>query len=101
MSGVAGPGSDRHQGVVDGLGAHRTEGVREAIEACGAAYRFLPPYSPDLNPIEMMWSKVKQLLRSTEARTEHDLLGAIGSALAAVTAHDARNWFACCGYSFI
>lgn len=62
---------------------------------------FLPPYSPDLNPIEMMWSKVKQYLRSAEARTEQDLQRAIGLALNTVTAKDATNWFASCGYSFI
>jgi len=62
---------------------------------------FLPPYSPDLNPIEKMWSKVKQYLRSVEARTESDLLQTIGSALTKVTAQDAINWFASCGYRFI
>lgn len=62
---------------------------------------FLPPYSPDLNPIEKMWSKLKECLRSAEARTEQQLLEAIGSALTQVTARDAINWFASCGYSFI
>ena len=62
---------------------------------------FLPAYSPDLNPIEQMWSKVKTHLRSAEARTEAALVAAIGAALQLVTAQDARNWFATCGYSFI
>jgi transposase len=61
---------------------------------------FLPAYSPDLNPIEKMWSKIKALLRQIEARTPADLLRAIGQALAQVTAQDALGWFASCGYSF-
>ncbi|MEI6356948.1 MAG: IS630 family transposase, partial [Verrucomicrobiota bacterium] len=58
-------------------------------------------YSPDLNPIEMMWSKVKTFLRSAEARSLSALLQAIAQALAAVTQDDAKNWFAHCGYTFI
>ena len=61
---------------------------------------FLPAYSPDLNPIEKMWSKVKSLLRGAEARTPADLIAAIGQALARVTAQDALGWFASCSYSF-
>ena len=72
-----------------------------AVTAAGASVRFLPAYSPDLNPIEMMWSKVKASLRATEARTHPDLLAAIAQALSRVTAQDAINWFAACGYSFI
>jgi transposase len=71
------------------------------ITQVGAQIRFLPAYSPDLNPIEKMWSKVKTLLRSAEARTQQGLLQAIGSALEQVTRQDATNWFASCGYSFI
>jgi transposase len=71
------------------------------IEQTSAAIRFLPAYSPDLNPIEKMWSKVKQFLRSAEARTEEELQIAIAAALACVTAQDTMNWFASCGYSFI
>ena len=62
---------------------------------------FLPAYSPDLNPIEKMWSKVKQFLRSAEARTREKLVEAIAAALQTVTPKDARGWFASCGYSFI
>jgi len=62
---------------------------------------FLPAYSPDLNPIEKMWSKVKQCLRTAKARTQPDLIQAIASALQGVTRQDAINWFASCGYSFI
>jgi transposase len=71
------------------------------MEAAGAAVRFLPAYSPDLNPIEKMWSKVKQHLRRAAARTGEELQAAIAAALASVTAQDALNWFASCGYSFI
>ena len=85
---------------VDNLPAHKVSGVPEAIEAAGAKLRFLPAYSPDLNPIEKMWSKVKALLRSMEARTPADLVRAIGHALAQVTAQDALGWFVSCGYSF-
>ena len=73
----------------------------QLIEQTGAAVRFLPAYSPDLNPIEKMWSKVKQFLRSAEARTGEELQKAIAAALACVTAQDAMSWFASCGYSLI
>jgi len=87
--------------VMDNLGAHKNEQTLALIEAVGAAPRFLPAYSPDLNPIEMMWSKVKASLRSAEARTHPDLIAAIGQALRKVTAQDAVNWSAACGYSII
>ena len=85
--------------VMDNLGAHKSEATLALIAAAGARTRFLPAYSPDLNPIEMMWSKVKAFLRAAAARTEADLLEAIAQALAAITAEDARGWFAHCGYS--
>jgi transposase len=84
--------------VMDNLSAHKDAGVIGAIEQAGASVWHLPPYSPDLNPIEEMWSKVKAILRSLEARTADALLDAIGVALRAVTATDAENWFAHCGY---
>lgn len=87
--------------VMDNLTPHKNEETITLIEAAGASVRFLPPYSPDLNPIEKMWSKLKQSLRSSAARTHEDLIAAIANALARVTACDARNWFASCGYSFI
>ena len=87
--------------ILDNLSAHKSEPTLAWIAETGAQVLFLPPYSPDLNPIEKMWSKVKQHLRSAEARTEAELLGAIGAALATVTAQDAINWFVSCGYSFI
>ena len=87
--------------VLDNLRAHKSEATLALIAAAGAQTRFLPAYSPDLNPLEMMWSKVKTLLRAAGARSHSALLRAIAQALAAVTADDARNWFAHCGYSFI
>lgn len=87
--------------VMDNLAPHKHEPTLALITAAGAAVRFLPAYSPDLNPIEMMWSKVKALLRQAEARTHPDLLAAIAAALRAVTAQNAQGWFAACGYSFI
>lgn len=87
--------------VMDNLGAHKNEQTLDLIRQVGAEVRFLPAYSPDLNPIEMMWSKVKSLLRKAEARTHPALLQAIAASLRAVTAQDARGWFAACGYSFI
>ena len=85
--------------MLDGLGAHRTHRVRELVEARGADLLFLPPYSPDLNPIEEAFSKVKALLRRAAARTRGALVEAIGGALDAITARDARGWFAHCGYA--
>ncbi len=87
--------------IMDNLGAHKNDQTLALIRAAGAEARFLPPYSPDLNPIEMMWSKVKALLRKAQARNHPDLLTAIASALAAVSSSDALGWFAACGYSFI
>jgi transposase len=87
--------------IMDNLQPHKTEATVSAIERTGARVLFLPPYSPDLNPIEKMWSKVKQHLRSAEARTEAALFDAIGKALENITPTDARNWFTSCGYSFI
>lgn len=87
--------------VMDNLAPHKSPRARALIEAAGAEVLFLPPYSPDLNPIEKMWSKIKALLRRAEARTREALLDAIAQALAQVTPNDARGWFASCGYSFI
>jgi len=85
--------------ILDNLSAHKDKASLEMIEEAGAQVRFLPPYSPDFNPIEKMWSKVKQLLRGMKARTEEALLAAIGAALSCVTEADALGWFASCGYS--
>lgn len=87
--------------VMDNLSPHKSDRTLSLIEERGAQVRFLPAYSPDLNPIEKMWSKVKTSLRSAEARTQEALINAIGLALNNVTPQDAMNWFAHCGYSFI
>ena len=87
--------------VMDNLSPHKNEATLALIEQAGATVAFLPAYSPDLNPIELMWSKVKQWLRSAEARTWETLMTAIAAALANVTPQDAANWFAHCGYNFI
>ena len=84
--------------VMDNLSAHKVAGVREAIEACGATVIYLPPYSPDLNPIEQCWSKIKSYLRGAKARTRQALEAAIRQAIATVTESDARAWFKHCGY---
>ncbi len=86
--------------VMDNLSPHKSDPTLALITAVGAQVVFLPAYSPDLNPIEKMWSKVKGLLRTAEARTPADLVHAIGQALAHITAKDALGWFASCGYSF-
>ena len=87
--------------IMDNLSPHKSELTLALIEQAGAAVLFLPAYSPDFNPIEKMWSKVKACLRSAEARTSSALIDAIASALASVTRQDATNWFASCGYSFV
>ena len=84
--------------VLDGLGAHRPKRIRELIEARGADLVFLPSYSPDLNPIEEAFSKVKALVRKEGARMREALVEAIGRALGAVTAEDAASFFAHAGY---
>lgn len=84
--------------VMDNLAAHKGPAVREAIEAVGAEVLFLPPYSPDFNPIESMWSKVKQFLRRAATRTFDTLVAAIGDALRSVTLDDCRGFFTGCGY---
>ena len=87
--------------VMDNLSSHKNAETIALIESAGAEAVFLPPYSPDLNPIEMMWSKVKSTLRKLEPRDPDSLLAAIGIALSNITASDAIGWFAHCGYNFI
>jgi transposase len=84
--------------VLDGLGAHRPMRIRELIEARGADLLFLPSYSPDFNPIEEAFSKIKALVRKEGARVREVLVEAIGRALASVTPEDAAAWFAHAGY---
>ena len=85
--------------VMDNLGAHKVAGLQERIEAAGAELLYLPPYSPDFNPIEQAWSKTKQLIRSAKARTLEVLEAAVAQALASVTAENASAWFRHCGYT--
>jgi transposase len=87
--------------ILDNLSPHKNSETIRLIEQAGAGVRFLPAYSPDLNPIEKMWSKLKEALRSAKARTPATLNDAIARALASVTSTDARGWFASCGYSII
>lgn len=84
--------------VMDNLGAHKVSGIREAIEGRGAKLIYLPPYSPDLSPIERCWSKIKAALRAVGARTRRRLEKAIKQALSTITESDALAWFAHCGY---
>ena len=86
--------------VMDNLSPHKSDDTLKLIMEAGAQVLFLPAYSPDFNPIEMMWSKIKSFLRSAEARTVAELVHAIGQALARITAKDALGWFTYCGYSF-
>lgn len=87
--------------IMDNLSPHKNERTLSWLAQAGVEVLFLPAYSPDLNPIEKMWSKIKGCLRSAEARTPSALVAAVGAALARVTRQDAINWFASCGYSFI
>jgi transposase len=85
--------------VLDNLAAHRAEAVRGALDRAGLGHRYLPPYSPDLNPIEQAWSKLKARLRAEGARSREALEAALGPALDAITASDARGWFRLAGYT--
>jgi transposase len=82
-----------HVVVMDNLSSHKVAGVRERIQACGASLLYLPPYSPDLNPIEKAWSKLKTGLRAVQARTVQTLDHAIETLLPTITTHDASAWF--------
>jgi transposase len=84
--------------VMDNLAAHKADAVQKALNATGISYRYLPAYSPDLNPIEPCWSKLKTRLRTKAAQTLDALEAELGPALATITAHDARRWFRLCGY---
>ena len=84
--------------ILDNLGAHKGERVRELIEGRGCSLLFLPPYSPDFSPIEEAFSKIKALLRKAAARVRGALLEAMGRAISAVTPEDAVGFFSHCGY---
>jgi transposase len=87
--------------VMDNLSPHKHAVIRALIEARGATVDFLPPYSPDMNPIEQCWAKVKAWLRKAKARTFEELVDALAVALRSVSPHDAAAWFAHCGYAVI
>jgi transposase len=79
--------------ILDNLATHKVRGVREAVEAAGGRLLYLPPYSPDFNPIEPMWSKIKQILRSQAPRTNEQLLLAAKTAFDAITTADCKGFF--------
>ncbi len=86
--------------VMDNLSSHKVKGVREAIEAAGAELRYLPPYSPDLNPIELAFSKLKKLIRDAAKRTVDELWNLCGKTLDQFTETECRNYFKHCGYRY-
>jgi len=85
--------------VMDNLASHKGKAVAEAIEAAGAQVWYLPPYSPDFNPIEQMWSQVKSLLKKAKARTQKTLYEAIGAALRTVRSCELAHYYAAAGYA--
>ena len=86
--------------VMDNLSSHKTPGVKTAVEAAGAQVRYLPPYSPDLNPIELAFSKFKKLLRDGAERTTEKLWNLCGRVLKLFTESECRNYFRHCGYRY-
>lgn len=87
--------------IADNLSAHKSDRIRQLIQARGAHLEFLPPYSPDFNPIEKCWALTKTALRAAKARTWDALLDALATALRAVTPENALAWFTHCGYAVI
>jgi transposase len=85
--------------ILDNLATHQVAGVKEAIQAAGARLAYLPPYSPDFTPIENLWSKVKQAIKSREPRTARQLLKAMDAAFATVTPADCHGFFLNAGYA--
>ena len=85
--------------VMDNLAAHKAKAVQRALDRAGISYRYLPPYCPDLNPIEQAWSKLKAHLRTKAARSLEALEVELGPALDAITANDAQGWFRLAGYA--
>lgn len=85
--------------IADNLGAHKVPGVRRAIEAAGAALAYLPPYSPDLNPIELCFAKLKAIVRAARCRTTETLWPLLGECLKHFTPDECRAYFRHCGYS--
>jgi len=87
--------------VMDNLSAHKGARTRELIESVGCELLYLPPYSPDLNPIEEAFSKIKGLLRKAEAKSREALIEAMGKALEAITSQDVRGFYEHCGYRIV
>ena len=85
--------------LMDNLSSHKSSRIRQLIESVGARLEFLPPYSPDLNPIELCWSKVKTVLRTAKAHTFETLREALADAFGAVAQQDIEAWFTHCGYA--
>lgn len=88
----------RHVVVMDNVAFHKVSGVKEAVELTGAKLIYLPPYSPDLNPIEQMWSKIKTCLRKESARTVSKFASSIKIAFTNIEESDLKNWYGHCGY---
>lgn len=84
--------------VMDNLSSHKVHGIRQAIEATGASLLYLPPYSPELNPIEKAWAKLKSFLRTVRPRSLQQLIDAIADAIDSITPDDCFGWFTHCGY---
>jgi transposase len=84
--------------ILDNLSAHKVKGIGELIAAAGATLVYLPPYSPDLNPIEQCWAKIKQILRTAKERCGEMLERAVAEALRCISAENASAWFRHCGY---
>jgi transposase len=84
--------------VMDNLSSHKREGLNELVQEKGARVVYLPAYSPDLNPVENMWSKLKSQLRKVKERSKEVLFEAVGVALKTITTQDAQGWFEHCGY---
>lgn len=86
--------------VMDNLSSHKASEIEDMIQAVGAELWYLPPYSPDFNPVEKMWSKIKEWLRKLKARCTEELYNAIRQAMKDITAQNANGWFASCGYRY-
>ena len=85
--------------IMDNLSSHKVTGIEEMIRSVGATVKYLPPYSPDMNPVERMWAKMKSILKKMKGRTEDELVQAIKEALDEVSQEDIAAWFRHCGYS--
>lgn len=87
--------------IMDNLSAHKSQTIQDLFDAAGIQLRYQPPYSPDFNPIELMWAKVKNSLRSTKARTQEQLYDAIAKALGQITPNDTKGFFQHCNVCII